>query len=206
MKKLFIPIALLFSLSVTAQQGHVVTPPKPASSTTGKPAPVISGIKSDIEKVARDYYAKFYYTKGDKIGETESTVEFRSKVNPAGAQQVKVIQYKGNKNDYSWQAVLLRTEDFDKASAKYKDLYRQLNGSSFAMHDGKTYKIAGFYDTPEESRGFASSLLHLDVKQKDLRRLKIEVALNYNMPEWTVAVYVYEKEEDEDMRPSDKEE
>ena len=97
----------------------------------------------------------------------------------------------------------MNTDDYDKAVALYKQIYHQLNGANFVMNDGKTCKIKGLYDAPDEDRSFASSILEPDAKEKYLQRLKIEIALNYNMPEWSVKIFVYEKESDEDIRPTE---
>ena len=97
---------------------------------------------------------------------------------------------------------MLNTDDYEKAVEKYKQIYHELNGVSFVMHDGKAWKFKGAYDTPDNDRSFASSMLEPDVNEKVLQRLKIEVALNYNMPDWTVKILVYEKESDEDIRPT----
>lgn len=176
-----------------------------SSSQVKKPAAVpVYTVKTDVEKMARDYYAHFYYTKGDKLSENESAVIYSCKVVPKDAVQSTIIQYKSEVNDYSWQADMISTEEYSKAVSKYKTLYNQINGASFSMHDGKTYKIKGQYDAPDESRRFASSILEMDVKERDLKRLKIEVSLEYNMPNWIVKILIYEKEEDEEIRPSER--
>ena len=161
-------------------------------------------IKLDIEKVARDYYGNFNDIKGEKLSETENTIEYGSKVIPAGATESTILEIKGLQNAYSWQATMLQTEDFEKAVEKYKQLYNQLNGANFRMDDNKSWKFRGKYDVPDEGRAFASSVLQPDVAEKVLQRLKVEVALNYTMPEWTVKVLVYEKEPDEDIRPTER--
>ncbi|HEX7457278.1 MAG TPA: hypothetical protein VF301_02495, partial [Ginsengibacter sp.] len=145
---------------------------------------VSNTIKPDIEKVARDYYDHFYNIKGEKISETESTIEYQSKIIPLGSSESTITEIKGLHNVYSWQAIMLNTDDYDKAVEKYKQIYRQLNGANFIMHD-KAWKFEGLYDTPDDDRSFASSILEPDVNEKVLQRLKIEIALNYNMPEWT---------------------
>lgn len=160
-------------------------------------------ITPDIIKVARDYYDHFFNVKGDKISETESTIEYKSKILPQGAEESTITQIKSLQNVYSWQAIMMNTDDYDKAVAKYKQIYRQLNGANLPMNDGKTCKIRGPYDTPDTERAFASSILEPDVEEKYLRRLKIEVALNYTMPQWTVKIMIYEKESDEDIRPTE---
>ena len=193
MKKVCLLFLLIASLGITAQ--------------TRFPAlKISSSIKPDIEKIAQDYYDHFFNIKGEKISETESTIEYNCKVKPAGALESTILQIKSIQNVYSWQALMLNTEDFETAVAKYRQIYQQLNDASFAMYDNKTWKFKGAYDAPDEQRGFASSILEADANEKYLKRLKIEVALNYNMSGWSVRILVYEKESDADIRPSEKQE
>jgi hypothetical protein len=190
MKKLCPLIFILLSLYVTAQSK----------------LPVIklpSAVTPDIVKVARDYYDHFFHIKGEKISETESTIEYKSNILPRGALESTITQIKNLQNVYSWQAIMINTEDYDKAVEKYKQIYRQLNGANFIINDSKTCKIKGPYDAPDNDRAFASSILEPDVKEKYLQRLKIEIALSYNMPDWSVKILVYEKESDEDIRPGE---
>ena len=58
-------------------------------------------IRPDIEKVARDYYDHFYNIKGEKISESESTIEYQSKVIPQGALESTITQIKSLHNVYS---------------------------------------------------------------------------------------------------------
>ncbi|MGH2648471.1 MAG: hypothetical protein ACRDE8_12915 [Ginsengibacter sp.] len=193
MKKVCSLFLLIATLSLNAQNNHPVIK-------------ISSSIKADIEKVARDYYDHFFNIKGEKISETESTIEYSSKVKPAGALESTILQIKSIQNVYSWEAVMLNTEDYETAVAKYRQIYQQLNNASFIMHDNKAWKFKGDYDAPDEERGFASSILEADVNENYLKKLKIEVALNYNMSGWSVRILVYEKESDADIRPTEKEE
>lgn len=191
MKKLCLLILLIATITATAQ--HKLPPLK-----------IPSSIKTDIEKVTRDYYDQFFNIKGEKISETESTIEYNSKVKPQGALESTITQIKSIQNVYSWQATMLNAEDYETAVTKYKQIYHELNNANFVMHDNKIWKFKGIYDTPDEGRGFASSILEPDVNEKYLKKLKIEVALNYNISDWSVRILVYEKEADEDIRPSEK--
>src|SRR6266705_4722542 len=98
---------------------------------------IIPSVKTDIEKVASDYYDHFYNLKGEQIDETENTIEYRSKILPQGALESTITQLKNLQNVYSWQAVMITTDDFNKAAEKYRELYRQLNGSTFIISGGK---------------------------------------------------------------------
>jgi hypothetical protein len=77
-----------------------------------------------------------------------------------------------------------------------------LNGANLTFYDRTSSKLTGPYDVPDEDRSFASSILELDSKKHDLQLFKVEVALNYSFPQWTVKIMVYEKIADENMRPS----
>ncbi len=189
MKKLCSVIFILSTLSLVAQ--NKITNIR-----------VVPPINTDIEKVARDYYDHFDNIKGEKISETENIIEYSSKINPQGALESTIMQIKSLENSYSWQALMLDTEDYNQAVSKYKQLYRQLNATKLSLNDGKSYKLKGSYDAPDEARGFASTLLRLDAGKNEMNQFKIEIALNYAMPEWSVKIYVYEKEDDEDIRPT----
>ena len=189
MKKLSIALFVLSSLSLVAKN-------KISNFKT------IPGINIEIEKVARDYYDHFDNIKGEKISETENIIEYSSKINPPGSVESTIMQIKSLNNCYSWQSLMLDTEDYNQAVVKYKQLYKQLNGARLSLNDGKTYKLKGNFDNPDQARGFASSLLSLDASESEMHQFKIEIALNYAMPEWSVKIYLYEKEDDEDMRPT----
>lgn len=163
--------------------------------------PSSSSLRPVIEKVARDYYQNFNNIKGDTVNETESTIEFNSKIAPPGAIATSITKYV-DPYSYTWQTTMFQSEDYQAAVDKYKEYYRQLNGTTLTFYDKTSYKLSGNYDTPDENRSFASSILQLDSSNQDLRLFKVDVALDYMMPEWTVKVMVYEKVADKDVRPT----
>ena len=189
MKQLITLMVLIFSAFTCNAQ------PRPSQITSS------TSIKSIVEKVARDYYQNFNNIKGDTINQTESTIEFKSKIAPAGSIETSIIKYI-NPYSYTWQTIMFESEDYQSAADKYKEYYRQLNGCALTFYDKTSYKLSGSYDTPDENRSFASSILQLDTTNHDLRLFKVEVALNYSLPNWTVRIMVYEKVADEDVRPT----
>ncbi|MEO6813045.1 MAG: hypothetical protein ABI172_03895 [Ginsengibacter sp.] len=188
MKLQMIVVILLTSLSISAQSKLNLIKSTPS-------------VKQDVEKVARDYFQNFNNVKGDTLLQTSGTIEFSSKIIPVGAVECSITKY-SEPNSYSWQATMLQTEDFKEAVSKYKQYYRQLNGANIAFYDKTTYKLTGNYDTPDEDRSFASSILELEGKNHDLQLFKVEVALNFSFPQWSVKILVYEKIADENMRPT----
>lgn len=157
-------------------------------------------IKADIQKVARDLYEGFDNIRGDTLRYSTNIITFESKVVPVGAKECIVLKHP-YPNSYSWQATMFESDDFDEAIAKYKSYYKQLFGSMIRFYDNTSYKLIGEYDTPDESRAFASSMLKLDEPSANVKAFKIKIGLNYSFPEWAVTILVYEKMADEDMRP-----
>ncbi|MEO9022074.1 MAG: hypothetical protein ABI237_00265 [Ginsengibacter sp.] len=188
MKSFVVLVLILSSLVVNAQPKF----PKP------KPSP---SIKPVIEQVARDYYQNFNNVKGDTVNQTVSTIEFKSKIAPTGALETSITKYI-DPYSYTWQTTMFESEEYESAAAKYKELYKQLNGCTLTFYDKSSYKLTGAYDTPDDSRPFASSILQLDGTNHDLQLFKVEVALNYSMPQWIVKVMVYEKVADGEIRPT----
>jgi len=158
-------------------------------------------LKPIVEKVARDYYQNFNNIKGDTLTETESTIEFTSKVAPADAIATSITKYV-DPYSYTWQATMFQSEDYEAAVEKYKEYYKQLNNCTLTFYDKTSYKLTGPYDTPDEGRAFASSILQLAAVNQDLDLFKVEISLNYSLPEWTVKVLIYEKVADDKIRPT----
>lgn len=160
-----------------------------------------ASIKPVIEKVARDYYQNFNNIKGDTVNETAGTIEFKSKVVPEGAIETSITKYV-DPYSYTWQATMFESDDYTAAVQKYKDYYRQLNGCTLTFYDKSSYKLSGNYDEPDENRSFASSILQLEQDKSDLDLFKVEIALNYSLPQWTVKILMYEKLADNKIRPT----
>jgi hypothetical protein len=161
-------------------------------------------IKPVIEKVASDYYQNFNNIKGDTINKTESTIEFTSKVSPVGSLGTSITKYI-DPYSYTWQTTMFQSENYLDAVDKYKEYYKQLDGCTLTFYDKTSYKLVGGYDTPDEDRPFASSILQLNGNNQDLQLFKVEVALNYSLPDWTVKIMIYEKVADDKIRPTNSE-
>ena len=108
------------------------------------------------------------------------------------------MQYSsGTKAIYSWQALMLVTEDFQAAAKKYRSLFQQLKGANI-YYIKDQYTLKGAYDLAEESRGFATSTLTLADPPVPLQKLRIDINLQFEFPEWKVSLLVYEKEREDD--------
>lgn len=187
-------IAIAFCLSTTADAQLKI----PLKGTT------TSGLRSDLQKVVESFPHQFQEIRGQVVANNPQTVEYASLVKPAGAQETMIVKYSSDvKPVYSWQSVLMTTEEYEEAAKKYKAVYNQLKGMN-VKYVVDHYTLRGTYEAPDESRGFATSVLTPAHPPAALKKLKVEVSMQFEFPEWKVAVMVYEKEkEDEDQYMDD---
>ena len=160
--------------------------------------PISNAFRSDVQKVVAAYPGQFAELKGEIIAKNPQTVEYASLVRPAQAQQVVITQYSANSKEiYSWNAVLLSTEDFAEAEKKYKWLYNQLKGMN-VKYVVDQYTLRGDYNAPSESMKFTISQLSLFNPPMALKNLRVEAAMQFEFPEWKVSLTVFEKEREDD--------
>jgi hypothetical protein len=160
--------------------------------------PLGNSIKGDIQKVVADFPYQFRGIRGEVIDRNPQSIEYASTLKVGDLDQCSIIQYSsGAKSIYSWQALMLVTEDFEAAAKKYKSLFHQLKGAN-VYYIKDQYTLKGDYDAADESRGFATSTLTLADPPTPLKKLRIDVDLQFEFPEWKVSLSVYEKEREDD--------
>jgi hypothetical protein len=167
--------------------------------------PVPTGIRADLQKVVDEYPAQFAAIRGEVVDRNPQSTEYRSKVKVANAPQCSIIAYSsGSKPVYSWQALVYATEEYDAAAKKYRWLYQQIKGANlFYLKD--QYTLRGSYQEADESRGFAVSTLALVSPPTAYQKLRVDVSMQFEFPEWKVQLLVYDKErEDSEAGPEDE--
>ena len=162
--------------------------------------PINNSLRSDFQKIVTEYPVQFEGIRGDIINQNPQSIEYLSQLRLGDATECSIIKYSsGSKPIYSWQGVLFITEDFEAASKKYKWLFNQLKGLNiFYVKD--QYTLQGSFEEADESRKFTNSILEPVAPPDPLKKLKVEVALRFEFPEWKVNLLVYEKEREDDER------
>ncbi len=162
--------------------------------------PIPNAFRSDVQKVVADFPSQFASLRGGVLITNPQTVEYASLVSVDKAEQCIITRYSStSKAVYSWQALMLSTEDFAEAEKKYKWLFNQLKGMN-VKYVVDQYTLRGTYQAPAEERKFTISQLTVNNPPEALKKLKVEVAMDYEFPEWKVKLTVYEKERDDDER------
>lgn len=153
-------------------------------------------LRNNLSKIITDFSHGFNTLKGDTIDVNPQTIQFATRLDFKGAEQNSIMEYRALQPVYSWQAVLMRTEDFEEASKKYKWLCDQLKVMTVKMDD-YAFTLSGNYDAPDEARGFCSSIFKLTPNAANMPRLKIEATMEFEFPEWKINLLVYERERED---------
>jgi hypothetical protein len=160
--------------------------------------PIPNAFRSDVQKVVADFPSQFAALRGDVLITNPQTVEYASLLQIDKSQECIITKYSSNgKPIYSLQAVMLHTENFEEAQKRYKWIFAQLKGLN-VKYVVDQYTLHGTYEAPAEERKFTTSTLALADPPAELQKLRIEVAMQFEFPEWKVALTVFEKEKDDE--------
>jgi hypothetical protein len=194
--RLFTALVASFLFSTASAQLSVKLPSLKSASSS---SPALStSFRNDIQKVVEEYPHQYARLRGEVINKNPQSVEYESRIKPGGAQDAVIVEYSSDgKEVYTWQTTLLVTEDFEEAAKKYKWLYHQLKGMN-VKYVADLYTLRGEYAEPDESLGFASSILTPAHPPTPLAKLRVEVMLNFEFPEWKVSLLIYDKEREDD--------
>lgn len=188
---LFITICLASAVTTAAQ---------PRLLTTD------NDLRNNLQKIISDFPKQLSSLKGDTLSVGPQTIEFASLLEFKGAQQNSIVEYRSSHPLYSWQAVLLDTEEFEVAAKKYKWLCNQLKAVNVRMEGGRSVSLNGQYQAADENKKFSSTIFKLAPAGTDLTKLRVEASLQFEFPQWKVNLSVYEKEREDDERGNTKEE
>src|SRR5689334_8379267 len=153
-----------------------------------------------LQKVINDYPNHFRNIKGDVLVENPQTTDYSSKVQIPGAVNTVITRYSSEDSTevYSWKCVLLESDNFQTVSKKYKEIYNQVKNSITKLDGNKPFILNGTYTDPTEEKRFTASPFSLVPASGELKKLKVELTLEYLVTDWTVSLLVYDQP-DEDV-------
>jgi hypothetical protein len=161
--------------------------------------PLANALAADIRTIIRDYPHQFSALQGDVIEENPQTVLYSCNFKVAGASNSSITKYSANnKKVYSWEALMLTTDDFDEAKKKFRALYLQFNQLGVKMDYGQTFYLGGKYEAPVEEKKFNSVILRFENPDQNTYKMRLEISMLYELLEWNVRVMIYEHERDDD--------
>lgn len=152
-----------------------------------------ASMKKVIESAAKNYEP----IRGEVLLQNPQTTEYQSVLQPGLAVETRIIEYSSTHGAvYSWQSIFLRSEEYTEAEKKYKSVFNQLKGMD-VTYVVDNYTLSGKMEIPNESKKLTTSTLTLVGPPKSLSKLRVEVTLQFEFPEWVVLVNIYDKEKDD---------
>lgn len=160
-----------------------------------QPPRIASSLHAELNNVLNDMGNGFLNLRGEVISIQPQSMDYRSVHQLRGSLECMVSVHSDEQKEiYSWQATMIRTEDFQKAVTKFKSLYNSIKGLRFNPGSG-VLTFTADYDDPDQSIGFASIVFQDD--PEPVSRLRIELLLEYDMLEWYVKILIYEREKED---------
>ena len=147
-----------------------------------------------------DYPNGFATLKGEVLANNPQSVEYASLLAFRSAEKNSITEHSGKTPVYSWQALMLTNEEYSVAEKKYKALYKDLKNVTLTLNRDYSYGLDGKYDTPSDSKKFATSVFNLTPAATYLPKVKVELSLQYELPEWKIYLTVYQKEREDNER------
>ena len=184
---LLLPACLFFAFLASAQTKSTFT-----------------SIRPQLEKVINEYPNQFSSIKGNRNQGDPSTIQYASTVEMTGAVESKVIGYPTKtKINWSWEAKLFVTEDMGELQKQYKAYFNDIAGKSF-MNKGTSNNInaTASYSAPTEDLRLWTNQFRMNDVTGEFSKLVIDLVAEYANFEWIVYLRIYDKEKDEDMKPS----
>ncbi len=175
-----------------------------AFSSNAQSKPTFSSIRLQLEKVINDYPNQFSLIKGEKSESEPNTIEYKSKIEIKNAVETKVIGYTSKtKIHWVWESKLFVTEDIDVLKKLYKAYYNDISGKSLLSKGNiNSIKATGPYDAPSEELRLWTNQFRMNDATGEFSNMVIDLVAEYIGFEWNVYLRVYDKEKDEDMKPT----
>ena len=99
---------------------------------------------------------------------------------------------------------MLSTESFEESKKKFRPLFTQLNNLPVGINN-VSFTLKAEYEVPKEEKKFTTVVFSLYPSQEAVSKLKVEIAMQYELTEWKVKVMVYDRErEDEERGPREE--
>jgi hypothetical protein len=154
-----------------------------------------------LQKVINDYPNQFRNIKGRLIEQNPQTTDFASKVQIPGSVNTVITKYSSSedKEIYSWKCIMLESDDFEEVSTKYKALYNEIKNSIIKIDGNKPFILNGTYEDPTQEKRYIATAFTLVPASGELKKLKIDLTLEYLVTEWKVSIVVYDKPEEDEV-------
>lgn len=150
-----------------------------------------------LQEVLGDYPNQFQNIRGELLRDDVETSDYSSKVEIPGSVHTVITRYRSSPDlsIYSWKSLLSESDDFGAISQRYKEFYKEIKNSIIKLDGQKPFILNGTYESPSESKKFSTSTFYLLPPTNELRKLRVELTIEFYVTEWKVFLLVYDEEE-----------
>jgi hypothetical protein len=161
-----------------------------------------NGFANDLKKIITSFPDHFSDYRGELIITDHQSTDYTCNLKVTTAEETKITTYSGKKQIWSWQAIMLSTESFDKAKQKFHFLFNQLNNLSI----NGDFRLSGKYEAPEEEKSFTSVIFEPIAAKEGWEKIRVELLMEFFSPmEWKIKVTVFDRDR-EDFEEGEKRE
>jgi hypothetical protein len=152
-----------------------------------------------LQKVIEDYPNRFKNIKGDRLSGNAQAVDYKSRVEIAGATACVITQYSATPKDrYNWSCELFQSADFDKAQSSFRELYNQIRNTIIKMEGERPFILNGKYENPAGEHKSTTVRFEFLPAPDVVQSLKVELTLQHTT-DWIVVLTVYDQERHYDL-------
>lgn len=165
-----------------------------------------TSIRPQLEQVIKEFPNHFSGIRGAAVTDDEQAAEFESKIVVKDAIETKLISFSNQKyKSWVWECRLFETDDMEKLKRQYKFYYNDIAGKSLIgkPHANALEPVAG-YTNPDGELRLCSNQFRMISDDHAYKHLVVDLVAEYINFQWTVYLRVYDKEKDEDIRPTEK--
>lgn len=145
-----------------------------------------------LKMVIEDYPNHFSNIKGDRISTYEPAINYRSKVIIPGAVNCMLTEYKTSET-FKWNCELFSSADFQKAKARFSDLYSEIHNTIIRLDGQKPVILNGQFETPEKDRKQTTIYFHFLPGTGSIQKLHVEMQLRSEEGVYKIILQVYEE-------------
>jgi hypothetical protein len=156
-----------------------------------------SGFIADFKKVIQDHSNHYQNIIGELIVQNPQSADYHCALKMEGAEECFITKYSSETEEiFSWQALMITTENFNEAKRKFRSLYDQFNNLVIVSSH-----LKGTYEAPVEEKRFTSILFSLEPADETTKKLKVELLMESEGMDWKVKVLIYDREREDDEKP-----
>jgi D-alanyl-D-alanine carboxypeptidase len=166
----------------------------------------LSSIKPQLNKVIDDFPVKFASIKGEKENGDPNTIQYKSTVEMNGGSDAKIVGYPSKNRIYwLWETRLFSTEDLAELKRQYKAYYNDIAGKALLTKSNSNNLVATApYNAPSEALRIWTNQFRMNDETGDFKNMVVDLVAEYINFEWVVYLRVYDREKDEDVRPTNE--